>query len=66
MLGMAAQILEREPTPAAAGAIPKPLGGTQDTAYTDTSSRQDSPPASTLPHADVRTTRSGRLQTHHY
>ncbi|CAM6016208.1 unnamed protein product [Sphagnum balticum] len=57
---------ERDPTSAAAGAIPKPLGGTQDTAYTDTSNRQDSPPASTLPHADVRTTRSGRLQTHHY
>jgi hypothetical protein len=57
---------EREPTPAAVGGIPKPLGGTQDSAYTDMSRRQDSPPASTLPHADVRTTSSGRLQTHYY
>jgi glucan-binding YG repeat protein len=57
---------ERDPTPAAAGGIPKPLGGTQDSAYTDISRGQDSPPASTLPHADVRTTSSGRLQTHHY
>jgi hypothetical protein len=66
LLGVAAQISEREPTPAAVGGIPKPLGGTQDSAYTDMSRRQDSPPASTLPHADVRTTSSGRLQTHYY
>ncbi len=64
--GVAAQILERDPTPSAAGGIPKPLGGTQDSAYTDTSRQQDSPPASTLPHMDVRTTSSGGLQTHHY
>jgi hypothetical protein len=57
---------ERDPTPSAAGGIPKPLGGTQDSAYTDTSRQQDSPPASTLPHMDVRTTSSGGLQTHHY
>ncbi|CAM6040329.1 unnamed protein product [Sphagnum compactum] len=57
---------ERDPTPAAAGGIPKPLGGTQDTAYTDLSRQQNSPPASTLPHADVRTTSSGGLQTHYY
>jgi hypothetical protein len=63
--GVATQILERDPTPTAAGGIPKPLGGTQDTAYTDTR-QQDSPPASTIPHADVRTTSSGGLQTHYY